>query len=1038
MKTKQNQIVSESRRDFFIKMTLASLAMTLPPLTLMIPPLTLMSGCKRKTNYQGTGNNPFKLWEELLQAIKTSPDYLPQRVEDLIASKDKKAMYKFVKNEIILVPTVGGSISNNNLPESIRGGINAVLRSGMATPREKVELLNQMYHKAGIESKVVYERTAIKEENVPSFFYRPFQREFAPKISKRQFKKWQEEIGGKTALDADKELIKDYTIEADKLGSKIIKTLANKDDLGLNFNFKWGENITPTVEFVHKEEIKYAHLFDPKTSFGKKHNSLEGEIIKAKSVQENKDKVSIKISYRDIKNPHKEKDLIRGEWSANDLIGNQIHLSFLHGLTLEEQVVTPIGNLRTFTPTLALQAIDKDLEFVEKRSFLADPITIDSKRIPISKKGNVATNGNIIIEKPDPYLQKKVQILNLNATTSGYPMVKLNIEAIDASGNLVEGLSANDFKITDNGKPVRALLENNQRTPKILVLSDASGSMPATYTGANIRAFNKKLKKNIKKIYPAAILTFWKTPSSLFTWLLKASRTDYDLIIYATDGDNDDYFKEENLPIYQSGPPAIILNVRNYEKGYRFETFSKMATVTNGVALNAEDQEKVLEEVTNYVDRMEIPPYVFTYASADKNTPHIVRVSIDKDRLKATAKYTFLSNKTENRSGIAGMYLELKVSNNKPVKRVLAGWDPVLDYYNEPTSKDITEVHQLLLGGVMLAVEGNGPTLAMALSDVLKSKLSNRKWGEAYLKNDLAKAKKEFSNGTIYIPTILLPMMAQLQNQVTEESITYATGYTMCLLKDMPGLNKPSAFTFDYLPTAKQYTMAKDATTSFKININKTAQLAIREATVFQQSTYYQLQKTNLIESQTAAKNKWLENLMDYKQIDSKHRDYSYWKEKVIKEEKGYIKILDQLGKSKSFWKINTTTGELFGIMPDGSGGGMSSSAEQLTKVLTVAKMYAALFATIGRVGPLGGFSLAVVAQYGKTLVKLYAIASQAIILMDTTGMDDKIKQAFAQFACNIVKETIFSLTGKHGDTSGMLDDLIGLIVSDKNNPFSC
>lgn len=124
--------------------------------------------------------------------------------------------------------------------------------------------------------------------------------------------------------------------------------------------------------------------------------------------------------------------------------------------------------------------------------------------------------------------------------------------------------------------------------------------------------------------------------------------------------------------------------------------------------------------------------------------------------------------------------------------------------------------------------------------------------------------------------------------------------------------------------------------------------------------------------------------------------------------------------------------------MPDGSGGGMSSSAEQLTKVLTVAKMYAALFATIGRVGPLGGFSLAVVAQYGKTLVKLYAIASQAIILMDTTGMDDKIKQVFAQFACNIVKETIFSLTGKHGDTSGMLDDLIGLIVSDKNNPFSC
>ena len=186
MKPDSTDIQDKSRRDFFIKIALASLATTVPPF--------LLSSCKEKINYSGTGKIPFKIWEEMLQAIKTSPDYLPQRVEDLIASKDPKAMYDFVKNEIILMPTIKNAISYYDLGNGIKWGIEGVLRCGMATPREKVELLNQMYQKAGIESKVVYEYTAIKAEDVPAFFYRPFQREFKPKISKSQYKQWQKEI----------------------------------------------------------------------------------------------------------------------------------------------------------------------------------------------------------------------------------------------------------------------------------------------------------------------------------------------------------------------------------------------------------------------------------------------------------------------------------------------------------------------------------------------------------------------------------------------------------------------------------------------------------------------------------------------------------------------------------------------------------------------------------------------------------------------------------------------------------------------------
>jgi len=1020
MKKCSNQIEDQSRRDFFIKIALAGLATTIPSLVL--------TGCKEEINYQGTGKVPFKIWEEMLQALKTSPDFLPQRVEDLIVSKDPKAMYDFVKNEIILIPTTKNAISSYDLGNGIKWGIEGVLRCAMATPREKVELLHQMYKKAGIDSKIVYENTAIKEKDVPAFFYRPFQQEFKPKISKRQYKKWQEEMGGTTELSKDKELVVDYTKEAKILSKKVIKTLPNIDDFGDKFDFKWDNDKTPTVEFNHNNKPQYAHLFDPKTPFGEKHNSLEGTIAKAEPIQENKEKVSLKITYRNTVDYKKEKELINGEWNAIDLIGKQIQLQFLHGLTFQEQMDTQIGNLRTFTPVLALQAIDKDLEFAEKRSFIADPITIDGKRIPISKEKNSSLNGNEIITKSNPELQKQVQKLEVSAKASGYPIVKLNINAMDANGKLIEGLSAKDFKITDNDKSIRALLENNQQTPRILILSDSSGSMPYQYSYERMQAFNNSLKTNIKEKYPSVIFDFWKTPSSLFTWLLKASQTNYDLIIYATDGDNDDYFEEKNLAVYQSGAPAIILDVRNTGRGH--DTFNKMAEITNGKVLDATDQEKVLEEVTNYIEKMELSPYVFTYASADKTKPHIVKVTLDNERLSAEGNYTFPKTKLESKNGIAGMYLELKVGNNDSIRRVLAGWDPVVDYYFKPTSKEVDAVHQLILGGAMLAIEGEGPTLSMALSDLLKSKLLHRKWGEAYLDNNIDTAVAELAKGSIHVPAILVPMLAPLQNQVTENSLTYPTGYRMCLLKSLLPIHQDGVFIFDYLPTSNYQTIAKDKKSRFIINSEKTAQLAVREGILFQKSTFSEIGTSNLIEASIANKNNWLKENIEYVK-----RDYTYWNEKVFRGRHGFTNVFDQKGNSKCFWIINKWSGEMYGIMPDGSGGGANSTVEQLNNLQTVLKMYMAVFAKMGGVGAIGGTSLAIVAVYGKTLVQLYAIASEAIMIMDTSGMDEKIKSALKSLAFSVSKEILFGVSGGAGAITGGLDDLISLMFD--TDPFS-
>ncbi len=65
MKRKATSIEIPSRREFFVKIAIASIATTLPALAL--------SGCKDEIAYQGTGVAPFKVWEEMLQALKNQP-----------------------------------------------------------------------------------------------------------------------------------------------------------------------------------------------------------------------------------------------------------------------------------------------------------------------------------------------------------------------------------------------------------------------------------------------------------------------------------------------------------------------------------------------------------------------------------------------------------------------------------------------------------------------------------------------------------------------------------------------------------------------------------------------------------------------------------------------------------------------------------------------------------------------------------------------------------------------------------------------------
>ncbi len=1003
--------LATSRREFIQQMSLLGMASFIP--------LSFFS-CGKDTpdiDYQGTGLAPFKIWEEMLMAVKTSPDYLEGRMETLVKNGDPNEMLAFVRDEIHLIPPDSGSL--RNMGKIMVYGIPGVLRSGFATPREKAELLLQMLNKAGIEAEVVYEETNFKDEEVRNLFFKTFERKFEPLVNQKILDRWREEL----EVTPNKEKI--FQIDTTERESKDLAnhlfTFIPKEQLDRvhKFNFNWDNRRTPCVKLTQEIENKYAHLFDSSVPFG---SLKEGDSAKTKPADspiftDKKIEITLSVSKGDIE----EIELVKGEWPIEELAGNQLVLKFDSGLNLFQQLMTPIGSLQTFTPLLALQSFSIKREEMAENSYIGKTISLQGDLIETEKE-EIQINGIPLSIHPDKDLQKNVTELSINAVPGKYPFVKFEISPKDGQGEMIEGLSAADFSLKIDGEPVNLLMQNNRKTPKVILLYDASLSMPKSYYGENMTQFVNQLETQILENYPAANVQKWATTSNLYTWLRKASASNGDLIIFATDGDQKDDFKEEWLESYQSGAPAIILNVKNSSRPHHLTTFETMAKSTNGIVINAENQEETKQKIVDYLKKLDIPPYVFNSNVSENKEIYNTVVSLDNQRISAETSFEFSlfpNDTTPLGSELSGVYLSISY-DNKTIKKTLAGYDAILHKSREPNQSDFLDVRSLLLGGALISVEGQGATLANRMADLLQYKLSNRNLGEAVIKNEIQNAREAYEKGIYFYDDKLASLMQPLQNQVTNRSLTFASGPRIGIIKNKIGVGMPfSSVSFDYLQTSNFVTLAADPLEAFRINMQKTAQMALLENGMFEESTISLLKNQPLIESQKAKELKWFDDHF------KDPVDQFFWRERIFKGS-GTFKIFDQAAQTKAFWEINSITGELYGILPNDTAGGIERIQKQLDEILKAMDAYLLL---LGVMSARSGVPLAIVGGYGKTLVKLYALASEALVVMDTSGMDEAIREALAELACETYKTIVLGMYGNAGTAMGGMEYLIGLIT---------
>lgn len=983
---------------------------------------------------------PFDVWTEIREALRTSPDHLPARAEQLVSEGDPEAIFRFVRDEIATYPTEAHGL--NGTDEVLRWGIRGTLRGGAGTPREKADLLVDLYRRVGFEAEVLstghlIEDRSGEEAAIQELLWQPIERPIEPEIDEAQAADWKErlELSSETedevtAIDADGE-------QSRALGQALFEHLPDERRAPSEFDWRWGG--TPIVRAVIDDEEHYANLFTPTIPFGEAGHPPE-RLREADQASETPS-VEISLSAATADKPEEPFDLVSGSWTVDDLIGRQLLVQTLPGIDPFEQPGVTFRDVQTFLPALTVQAMDLSGEEMSDLSVMGDAVTRAGDRLETHNDGTIVRNGEPFIAPEPAAAAADVAELEVDVDSSRHPEVRLNLHALDADGEPVEGLPATAFEVTDESQPVGVSLTVNQRAPRVLILSDTSLSMPNAYLEEGMEELVGTLQEDILTEHPNAKITHWKTNSDIWTYLNRAAGSDANLIVYATDGHVKDDLTPEIEAALRQGPPAVMLSVFD---DLEHAELNEMADLTDGALVPASDQiaaeEAIMEFLAGQVSGL--PTYVLTYGDpSDASGEHHVTVRVigedDDSTADETGEATIEANTTYTvpespalAPHLAGLYLTVTVGKRE-VTRTLAGYDPARHHGQPITQEILSEVAGALFGSHTLSFEAAAPPFSVWFDDLLTAKLSVAGFDSALQTEDQEALAHEREHGFAFIPPELFLLSGPLPDAATDRSLTFQNGPRITLYQERPVFGADHIVRHaDLLPFTEFTTATADPEEAFRLTLERTARLAVTEGALFETSTQSLLADRALIEIGDVDGDAWDNDREERwnRLLDSySGRDYQ-----LVPADGTFSSPF------AAFWNVDYKTGEVVGVLGDGSGGGSSAARirqqiEEIDKVISMLNLLVISATAAGAVAGPGGLALGVVAAYGHTLARLYGAASLAIAIMDASQVDEQVAAALASLVCNVAKKIAYALTGMW--VVAMAENLLALGSS---NPLSC
>lgn len=686
-------------------------------------------------------------------AIRSGPDHLVERADEIVMSKDPLAAVAFVASSVAVLPPNRAGVDHMTFG---RWGTAGTLRCGGGTLRERADLLVELMTRMGLTAEV---RSAPRPADIDrAAFAAPTTPAHDPGVL--DFLRSDDRFGDVFGASKDA-----GGIDPDGAADRLLAALGNAPTAQRLVMADLPPTI-PVVEFDAGDGKRWAYCLGPEPVVDTEPAGM------ALTIPTILPTVSVRLlgaltSVRGAPASDDLVELVRGEWNAGNIVGHQVIVAFpAAGEPAASLGVDPAAiDLRV--PTIAVQSVRPSDDPDAPASFRGNAITTSGTVVSPLVDRNDAVAGPLgefleLDEAARARARATVASATFVANPGAFPDVDVSLSLLDATGRPVNGLDASDLQLLDDGDEQRFTLVGNAPPPlRVLVAYDGSGSIADFWTSPDARReFEERLAKGIVEgssnvSFTVAVAPLGSLPgafappdeatigaalqltSTSEIWKSAAEiplRAGAAAVIVVSDFASDDdptTIDRLRSQLAASHIPVIAVGVGPVDE----TTIEAIVTTSGGVRLDPSSAD-FSSQIATFLDEHASVVGASTYRlryrlpdpQPDEGSSRSVTVRVTGEP-PIVAEATYVVPEIERRevpSGIGGLYLEIVVGTTRSTRRLsgprLAGSG--VRVATSPTRADVEESTAVVLGLTMVGFEPGAPTTSASAESVIASMLS--------------------------------------------------------------------------------------------------------------------------------------------------------------------------------------------------------------------------------------------------------------------------------------------------------------------------
>lgn len=896
----------------------------------------------------------FAAWEEGRRRVRQSPDHLEARAEALVAAGDALGLFALVRDHVQTMPPAG-RVGFHPMEVERLYGARGALRAGAGSPRDKADLLAALLVDAGVEA--VVRRGDLEPE------HRLVSSVFAPAAAapftlgegvEALVDAWRHDLGA-SAPAGGLPVSDPAGTAAGTLSDVVAAHVPVPTDL--EDAARWLDEPVPFVRAVLDGTEVDLNPSLAGAEPGAPGVSGDASALAASPAPA----VAVRFWARRVGagGDAEEITLAEGSWDSETLIGRQLHATLRPPLPLEPLLPLPLDGITTFVPELALEGRDLDPEVAAALTVRGDAVTLAGVRLRVDEAGTVWADGEPWIPEDAAAVEPVASASLVDLRACPGPQACAWISARDALDRPVRGLTAADVVLTEEGEVQAASVAPLPAARRVAFLYDGSTSLPLDFRDAGRRALFEDLATALSAEEPTTFRVGSFTDPVGEGWF-----EDVDTLgdaVDAVDGPSSELWPAVGRAIDETAPEVLVVlsdfetfaprtravtealarsGTRVVGLGVGVDTDEEVAAleeleaVSGGVAEIVADAEAAIAVVLSAVPTPRATHRITWRSPAGAPGERAVDLEVAGLPLSGVLDLPLTDGAP---SAMVGLHLTVELGSTR-VTRTLAGLPAERDLA-EATEADADAVHAAAFGRTVVAFDAAGTPLAHLADDLLHARLGLRPVHDARGGG----AQEAWEAGVRTLPGEALRAFLPLDPGLHPVA-TRSRGLRAVLWSEAPGLGADGVGRVDFLPLGHHATALEDAAEGWRTTLRRTATLALLEAEGRDTSTAALLEGAPLEALTPAAlRTRFAEHPRadDWARLADRFTGSRYGGSAA-----DHRLLVPTSGTPVAAWDVWLPTGEVVGLLEDGSGGARSDReglarrlriVETATKVLNLA-----------------------------------------------------------------------------------------------------